>query len=384
MIRPRMLSVAIADWPPLDRQALQRAVAPVDSLFDEEGGGGAHLSDAAVGKLQEEYGVWLSYLGRSGQLEPDLSPAKRVTKSRLNGWISDQRSRGNRDATVLGRLRALHAILRLMVPDADVDFILRPRGVPLRKVLRPVSRPTTVIDPRILLTHVLALFAEGKSGKSYAQGRTAIRDAALLGLLAAHAPRIASIGVMELGTHIRRVGDGYQLDFGERDTKTGQPLSYDINPELVPILDHYIMVTRPGFGAGRSTAKLWLGTRGQPLNKRDLTKIVLRRTKAWLGVARGPHWFRKCIRSFASNVAPELALDAAVMLGHSPQTSINNYAKATAAEAIRRHGAGIERERDRTWSLAASAYGWRDPAPAKPPRRRRSGDGTMTAKEDNA
>jgi hypothetical protein len=381
--RPRLVSLALANWPPIDRDAWERAFAPSDSLFDD-GGASRQLSDATTRILREAYGIWLSYLTRSDQLDPDAGPAQRVTKGRLNGWVSDQRARGNRDVTIGGRLRALHSVLKLLAPEADLDFILRPRGVPLRKVLRPVQRRATVEDPRVLLARALTLFEDGKSGKGYAEGRTAIRDAALLGLLAAHAPRIGSVGMMDVGTHLHRVGDRYQLDFGEQDTKTGRPLSYDINPHLVPVLDHYIAVTRPNLGASRRTAKLWVGTRGQPLGKRDLTKIVLRRTKEWLGVARGPHWFRKCIRSFASSVAPELALDAAVMLGHSPPTSIVHYAKAGAAASVRRHGARIARARDETWSLAASAYGWRDHARAKASPRRRCAGGIIVAKEDKA
>lgn len=381
MIRQRTVSIAYEAWPQVDRQAWERAFAPAESLFNDIGGAGERLSPAAITHIREAYSVWLSYLQRSGQFDPVVSPGERVTKSRLNGWIADLRSRGNAATTLHGRLTALHMAMLLMEPGRDMTFIVRPRGRSLRKALRPAPRKTTVEDPRDLLARAQALFEDGRAGKGYAQGRIAIRDAALLGLLTAHGPRIRSVGLMELGTHIRRTEDGYQLDFGERDTKTGLPLAYDMNPALVPVFDHYLATTRPSLSGRSHSPKLWIGMRGEPLLGRDLGKIVVRRTKSWLGRARGPHWFRKCIRAFASEVAPEAALDAATMLGHSPKTSIDNYAMATAAQAVARHGANLERLREDTWSLAASAFGWRDLAPSKRTGRGRACKGIIRGKE---
>jgi hypothetical protein len=360
MTGERLLSIDPAEWPALDRAAWERALAPADSLFDEHGGAGERYSTAALRKVLRSYSEFLSFLARIGQLDEREPSAARVTPARLNGWIADQRGRGNRSTTIYGRLRDLHAALRLIAPGADVSFILRPGGRSLRRLLHPSSRQETVRDPRELLACAVALFEAGRSGRGYAQGRAAIRDAALLGLLAAHAPRIGSIARMKVGEHLTPIADGYRLDFGEKDTKTRCPLTYNLNPELVPLFDHYLRVVRPSLAGSRTSAALWIGVTGGAPNESVLSEVVRRRTRAWLGRARGPHWFRKCLRSFASNVEPRAAFDAAVMMGHGPQVSIDHYAKATASQALRRHGARITKARRTTWSLAASAFGWRE------------------------
>ena len=99
--------------------------------------------------------------------------------------------------------------------------------------------------------------------------------------------------------------------------------------------------------------------------ERNSARSRAAKTKAWFGREEGPHWFRKCLRTTASMIAPELALDAGAALGHGPQVSIDHYLKSRGTEALRRHGARIARLRKETWSLAASHYGWR--GRAKPP-----------------
>ena len=354
----RLWSLAPGDWPVADRDAWARALAPADSLFDD-GGAAERLARASLDKGTTGYAVWMHFALRQGWLSDGSTPAARLTPERLGLWVADQRARGNENGTIATRLQDVHAVLRLMEPDADVAFIVHPGGRSLRKVL-PVHPKLVDIRPSWeLLGRVIALFADGVAGKGYAQGRTAIRDAAFLGLLVCPAPRIESVARMEIGTHVVRVEDGYRLHFGEQDVKTHELLYYEAMPELVPILDRYIDDTRRSWDAGRRSTKLWIGTKGCCLGKRDLTKIVLRRTEEWFGKAHGPHWFRKCLRSSASLEAPEYALDAAATLAHSPETSLRHYAKAKSLAAFRRHGERVSRLRKKYYPLAASAFGWR-------------------------
>lgn len=360
MTRPCRLSVRHAEWPAADRAAWDAALAPAESLFDEHGGATERYSEAALRKFAAANSQWLSFLARAGELDADQPPAIRATPDRLNGWVAEQRARGNRGTTIYGRLRDLHAALSLMAPEADLSFILKPGGRSLRRLLRPSPRWVDIRDPRDLLARALALFEVGRSGRGYAKGAAAVRDAALLGLLAVHAPRIGSIARMDIGTQLRATDEGYRIDFGEEDTKTRRPLAYDLHPELVPVFAHYLDVVRPGLLAARHTGRLWIGVTGGAMEGRGLAEAVRRRTQSWFGRPEGPHWFRKCLRSFAADVAPEAALDAAKMLGHGPQVSIDHYTRATAARAMRRHGARVTRKRQQTWSLAASTYGWRE------------------------
>jgi hypothetical protein len=349
--RQRTLSIAFDDWPACDRAGWLRAVAPANGLYDDAGGAAERFSERTLLKWRGSYGTWLSYLARGGELDPAVPAAARVTPARLDGWIAEQRARSLRDSTMHSRLRDLYDGLRLIQPGADVRFILWPRGIGLKRALPPTPRPFTVVEVRVLMAKALALFEAGLAGARYAGGAAAIRDAALIGLLAADAPRLGSIASMRLGQQLVRTATGYRIEFGAADTKTRSPLSYDLHPDLVPVFDAYLETARPRLG-GERTDRLWCGTKGRALSAGGISKIVFRRTEEWFGEAHGPHWFRKCLRSSASRHSPEAAFDAATLLGHSPEISVRHYAEAGATAALRRHGKRITRLRAQSRLLA--------------------------------
>ena len=354
----RALSLAFEDWPMPDQRRWARALAPASSLYDD-GGAAERRSSQGLVKVARGYGVWLAFLARRGELDATASPAERVIPARLDAWIDEQRARGVRDSTIGSRLRDLHSILLLIEPEANVGFIVRPGGAGLKRVLPAVPKPFTIVESSELLRRALALFEAGRRGKRYAGGAAAIRGAALLGLLAAHAPRIGSVAAMRIGTHLVQIPGGYRLVWTAADTKSRRPLSYDLHPALVPLFGAYIKHARPQLGSS-GTDLVWCGTRGRPLSLKQLSKIVFRRTREWFGVAHGPHWFRKCLRSSAGRHSPEAALDAAAVLGHGAEVSVRHYTEAGSTAALRRHGQRIGNLRQRTRLLAERFYAERD------------------------
>ena len=357
-MRERILSLSVDVWPAKEAQVWRKAQDPGHGLFGEAGAV-AHLSRHAIRLGDDAYGQWLHFLLRRGVDLAAERPVERVTRSRLDQWIEGQRARGNRNTTILARLQGLHRVLMAISPEAELDYILRPDGRPLRQLLPAEPRWTPIVGAGVLLARAIQLFHEGRAGRGYSNGWTAVRDAAVLGLLATVAPRIGSVGVMEIGVQLVRAEDGYAVTFRSEDTKNRKALSYPLHPELAPVFQYYLDVVRPLMRGGAATTSLWMGTRGRPLCGRDLAKVVRRRCRDWLGEERGPHWFRKCLRSTATLESPELAHAAARVLGHTEQTSLQNYDKASSTEALKRHGARISKLRRETEALAASAYGWR-------------------------
>lgn len=335
-------------WPEADRLAWDAALQPADSLFDQN----AQIMRKRPRTLEvwaEAYGLWLSYLKRTG-----IEVARgvdAVTPEQLDAFVADQRARGNNNGTIRRRLGNLHKVLGVVAPERDVSFILRPGGTSLARALphRP-ARPD-IVDVRILWRYVEELHQGGLRGNSYSAGVAALRDAALLGLLVTRAPRIGAIAAMRLGTHLVERGSRYDASFGEEDDKAHRPLSYPLDAKLSAIFADYQHRARPRLG-GDDTDWLWLGVYGGALNVHNLSKIVRRRTKEWLGVARGPHWFRKCLITTAVTLRPELALDAAAVANHTPQTSLQHYNLAQGAAAGARHNDRIEKLRRDTTGLA--------------------------------
>lgn len=355
MNRNAPLALPFALWPARDRAAWEEVLRHRRGLFDQQAVA-SHLRPATVRKAQAGYSVWLGFLARTGALNREERAGDRATPERLEAWHAEMLARGNRPATMLGRYRELAAALRLIAPKCDVGHILRPHGTALRRFLPPVPRPVTVVPVAVLLDHVEALFASGLRGDSYACGHTAVRDAALLAILATRVPRIGSLAGMELGEHLARVGQGFEVRFSGDDTKTGAPLAWPLPDRICPIIARYLEVDRKAFRGSAGSARLWMGAKGKAMNQRAVTKIVLRRTAAWFGEPKGPHWFRKCLTTSAAVEAPAHALDAAAILGHSPAVALAHYNKATTRSAAMRHTQRVHNLRRQTEGLARSFF----------------------------
>jgi hypothetical protein len=164
---------------------------------------------------------------------------------------------------------------------------------------------------------------------------------------------------MQLGARLLRNSSGFSISFAGQDMKTRQAHGFPLQTELTEVLDFYIGKVRPSLVGQRPTDMLWIGYSGEPMQSRDIGKMVRRRCYEWFGVAEGPHWFRKCLRTTASLEGPEFALDASAVLAHSPEVSIRYYVKAQASRAVERHGVNLAKLRRTTGPLAASVFGWR-------------------------
>jgi hypothetical protein len=349
-----LIALPIAVWPEPDRAAWQRAIAPATSLFDT-GAAAAKLRPRTIAGYAQALGNWFGFLQRRGELEP-RSVLDLVTPERLDLYVEEQRSRGNRDGTIAKRLEGLHAGLKLIAPLRDYRFILRPGGLPLSRALPFVPRPVQLETPEDLLGLALALYREGRAGRSYAGGRTALRDAALIGILATRAPRIGSVAAMQLGRHLQKRGETYWVWLEEQMMKGGNPLGYALPTAVTPLLDAYLISVRPAFG-GNDTPYLWLGPRDKAaVSAAGLAKIVCRRTKAYFGTSRGPHWIRKCLTTAAALDSPERALDVCTMLSHSPAVALKYYNAAGATVAGRRHDQRVSRLQERTRQVAIEAF----------------------------
>lgn len=341
-------------WPEPYRADWDRTTAFPESLFDAAAAA-AELRPRSVAAYQYALCSWLGFLDRRGWLDPAVPAAEAVTPDRLHAYVAEQRALGNANATIKMRLACLHAAFRLMAPEAALGFLRRPGGLPLDRALPSTPKRQPVRDFRELLDLACQLHRQGLASRHPTQGRTAIRDAAILGVLALYAPRVGALAAMEADAHLIRSGDGYWLWLGEDVDKTWVSNSHPIHGVLTPLLDAYLDGVRPSFG-GHATAVLWLSSAGRPLGTGGIGGMVRHRTRQWFGEGRGPHWFRKCLTTTVATESPEHALDAAALLGHGPEVGLRHYNMACAAAALRRHNNLIADRREATRGLAARIF----------------------------
>ncbi|WP_168042148.1 site-specific integrase [Neoroseomonas oryzicola] len=316
------------------------------------------LRPATLRKAFQDYGVWLGFLARHDLLDPGTAPAVRATPAHLDDFIEDQRARGNRNTTIRARLSGLRIALRLIAPEADTRFMVRPHGIPLRRWLPEQPRARPYLHLREIADRAQAHFRAGLSGRGYANGACAIRDAALMGMLAMRGPRIASVASMAIGKDIQRQADRWVIRLPPEHVKTQVPITWPVPDEMSEMLDVYVEVVRPKLAGAAPTDAFWIGAGGTPLTTRGLTDAVRRRSREWFGWSFGPHACRRFITTTVATEAPELLPEAAAMLGHGAEVQMKNYNEAKADAAARRYADLIERLRQETEILAARRYGW--------------------------
>jgi len=343
---PLVLRMRLADWPIADRIAWQRALSQSTRRFGLDivtpsGRGGEPPSPATTEIRQKAYGTFAAFLARHlGEVGPSVLP--HVTPAILDAYVTDQESRGNRPVTIAKRIDNLQAFLRLIAPAQDFAFLRRPGGLPLSRVFSRKPRTVETRDTTEIIDRITALHAAAKAGECrYASGHPALRDAALLAILASRAPRIGEVTVMELGRHLVWRTDRWDMQVEVEDNKNDRYRRMSLPDWVQPILSDYIQIARPAFG-GHATPALWMSTRRGPCSLSSLSAIVVRWTTRWFGQGRGPHWLRKCLTTFVANEQPELLPDVAVMIDHGPTVALGHYNLAKSLVAGRRHNARIE------------------------------------------
>jgi integrase len=342
-------------WPMADRMALERALAP-----DEDGSGecgqAAHLRAATLESYTLTYGQWLDFLARTGTLGEAEGPGDRATLQRVTAWRRENKLRGLAPTTRRQMLANLGAILRLLAPDRDWSFVIRPGNRSLKRAIRGGPKPCIVRDVADVMVHVRRLHRRGLAAPDGPERWQALRDAALLALLLTRAPRVGSLVPMTMHRHIALRPDGtWHLWFPGEHTKNDHVLDFPLDAERSRMLTDYLEHARARFPGAGATDRLWMGRQG-PITPQSFRVIAKRHTLAWFGQAHGPHVFRKWFRASAGRRSPELAMDAADIMGHTAEVSAQHYSEASCLHAALRHGERLAERRARHAGRAERAF----------------------------
>lgn len=342
-------------WPLADRMALERALAPDDD-GSGECGQAAHLRAVTIDAYTQNYGQWLDFLARTGALGEAEGPGDRVTPARVAAWRRQNKLRGLAPTSRRQMLANLGAILRLLAPDRDWSFVIRPGNRSLKRAIRGRPKPFIVRDVAEVMVHVRRLHCRGLTALDGPEKWQALRDAALLALLLTRAPRVGSLVPMTLDRHIALRPDGtWQFWFPGEHTKDGHILDFPLDAEPSRMLTDYLEYARTRFPGAGATDRLWMGMRGL-MTRQGFRVITRRHTLAWFGQAHGPHVFRKWLRASAARRSPELAMDAADIMGHTAEVSVQHYTEASGLHAALRHRERLAERRARHAGRAERAF----------------------------
>ncbi|KDM68272.1 tyrosine-type recombinase/integrase [Acidiphilium sp. JA12-A1] len=315
-----------ADWPQIDR-TLWAAGCTAETPFDV-GGHGATLRPDSLRKVQKGYGVWLCFLAARGELDPTLSPAERLTRARASDYFQALKNLGRSGHTILGRFGELRLAMKIMAPDADTAWLLRPRNVSLRSIIRPHSRSVVVPDSAVAFRWGLDLMEKARSAPPSSRQNSRYRDGLMIALFAARARRLRSMALIRVGKELRFCDGRFYVELTEDQVKTGKPDRFSVPDSLTAAMHHYLNVVRPALLGESEEDALWISAIGTRLSERAIQAMLARRSKRRFGVAFSAHRFRHMVATTLPLRRPDRPGLGAAVLGVSKQVVEQHYYRA--------------------------------------------------------
>ena len=333
----------IADWPARDRELWNKAVEP-RGLF-AGGGAGAHWSAASRVIVACGYKAWLSWLAAKGLLDPDMEPADRVTRERVEAYVLEMQAK-RAPYTVLARVQGLHDALRVMAPEsnwkwlAQIRWSLKAQARPARDKLSRLKQP----EDLIALGKRLMDEAEAASQGSSRRRAIRYRDGLLICLLTYRLMRRKNLAMMRLGRHLVKVGGSWRIVFAAEEIKTRRRYDAAFPAALAPRLERYLDTYRPVLLRGEpkdgNSDAVWVSEDGIQLTYEAVAYQIVNRTGREFGRSLSPHLFRDCAATAVAIDNPKHIGDASLILGHADhRTTERHYNHARSLEASRRHAA---------------------------------------------
>lgn len=329
----------IEQWPAEDQRLWAKACAP-QSLFEDDGGGLAHLAEISRLKCAKGWGRWVAFHATHAPDALQLTPAKRCAKVHVQAYIDHLRGAGNSDGTIVNRLGELLAVTAALDPAFDPRLLNRYIAT-LRSKARPVRSKSHVRSANDLVDLGVQLM-ESATDPADLDHAIAFRDGLIIAFLVLHPVRRRNLVNFELGKNLLRQGEGYMVSFAGSETKNGAPLELPLADMLVQPMDQYLNIWRPILMArqGRWTrdigASVWVSSDGSPLGEEGMSGRIELRTREAFGKAINPHAFRDASATTLTIADPARVRSAAPLLGHrSLATTEKHYIQATGLEAQR-------------------------------------------------
>jgi len=331
-------------WPAIDQSLWEEGCKPGDPLTP--GGHGSKLRKDSRDKTIKGYGYWLNFLAANDWLDENQHPAQRVTRERLMHYFKAMLARKLRGYTILGRFIELRMAMKLMAPEHDTSFILRPNGLTIRGMLNPSCRPLMVPDSGVLFRWGISLMRRAKLDAPHRKGLVAYRDGLLITMLASRGRRLRSMTLLRIGHEFIQRNGTYRVVLEPHQVKNNKHDMFNLPEKLTPFIHQYLDHVRPALLRGRQSEALWIGTNGDDLQAKGIQAMVCKRSKVRFGVAFGPHRFRHAIATTAVLRDPTTPNLGAAVLGNSTGVNEAHYIRADQVMAIRQLQNIIEKRLD--------------------------------------
>jgi integrase/recombinase XerD len=314
----RKLMLPFTHWPIEDRRRWEAAFQSGD-LFDENGAG-TRLAAATRHFRLESYGRFLGFLSVKHPKLMTLPPEERIDRRMAAEYVAHRR-RSCGDISLAADLGSLCSTLKLLCPNTDWSWlrsianrIAAAAPPPARKYNLVTSDRLYALGIELMDCAVTAADAVGHTGTRQA---IQYRDGLIISTLAMIPLRRGTLAALQIGRHLIKVGDHWELDIPAADTKTRRPLDYSIPSDLSVRFDLYLKQFRSGIRGSDKHAGLWSSHHSIPMRPDSINVAVHKRTRKAFGFGVNVHRFRHAAASFWSMHDPVNVRGAKDLLGQS-------------------------------------------------------------------
>ena len=311
-------------------------------------GAGADWAPLSRRKISKGYARWLGWLETHQLLDPEATPATRITPERMQDYVADLRL-VNAPYTVLARVQELYHAIRVMAPERDWAWLRRIEARVRHGAVSVRDKRRRVVPSETLLSYGIELMtnADDPTNGSLLKRACRYRDGLTIALLAARPLRRRNFARIEIGRHLVREDGDYWLRFEGGETKTGEPIETPIPAGLVPHLERYLSEYRPfllrraekrGYPSPQPERALWISVHGTAMTEIGIYFSISQLTKKHFGHVVSPHLFRDSAATSIAVEDPEHVHIVRGVLGHTTmQSSERHYIHARTLAASRRY-----------------------------------------------
>jgi integrase/recombinase XerD len=305
-------------WPIEDRCRWEAAFRSGD-LFDENGAG-ARLAAATRQLRLESNGRFLGFLSAKHPKLMALPPEERIDR-RIAAEYVDWRRRSCGGISLAADLGSLCGTLKLLCPNTDWSWLQSIANRLAAAAPPPARKHNLVTSDRLYALGIelmdLAVTAADAVGRIGTRQAIQFRDGLIIGALAMIPLRRGTLAALQIGRHLIKVGDHWELDIPAADTKTRRPLDYSIPKDLSARIDLYLERFRSRIRGSDKHAGLWPSHHSIPMRPDSINVAVQKRTKKGFGFGVNLHRFRHAAATFWSVRDPVNVRGAKDLLGHA-------------------------------------------------------------------
>ena len=340
-IDPMRRALPLAEWPVNDQEGWSAAIAEGD-VFDGQGPA-AHWALRTKQTNIQHYGRWLGWLYWSGQLDPDTSPADRVTPEAVCAYNRHLADLPVAPRTRLSMLVGLKVTIAAMAPERSWRWLQDYCNRVQRRAKPATDKRSRILPTVKIYAAALRELRSFPSGPLDLKNSIRFRDAFMLAFLATRPVRVKNFTSITLGRHLIKIGERWLLTFDAEETKNHEPVEYFVRTALIRWLERYLAEVRPAFPGASTSRQLWFNQYGPVTSPHFVYLRIVKLTRRLLGVPINPHLLRDCAASSLARVSADMARAAAPLLGHRHfSTTERYYIQASELEASRRLNAILD------------------------------------------